>query len=72
MGLMPQRATAGIVRWRLRRTIGRSGTPSPGVPCDAGQPCFLMWSMTWLNSSVGEKSTYWESSSASGACPGAQ
>ena len=32
----------------------------------------LMWLMTWLNSSLGEKSTYLESSSASGAWPGAQ
>src|SRR5215207_1198300 len=36
------------------------------------QPCDLMWSITWLNSSVGEKSTYSVSSSASGAWPGAQ
>ncbi len=36
----------------------------------AGRP--VMWSMTRRNSSVGEKSTYSESSSASGAWPGAQ
>ena len=42
------------------------------APAAEHQPPLRMWSRTWLNSSVGEKSTYSLSSSASGACPGPQ
>lgn len=63
-----------LVGRRLDPALGESaGRTGPTWRTSwADQPCALMWSMTEVKASGGEKSTYSQSSSATGARPGGQ